>query len=156
MNKLYLLVLFCVIFFKGAFALETDDKKAIQEVIKSYTSAWNDHEGKGFGDSFTDEADFVNIFGMHFSGKAEIERRHIQILQTFSKESKLLILNTQLREVYPGLVIALVRWGVEGFRDPGSDMSLPGKTQEGIFTQVFIKQDGKWKITASQNTLFPQ
>lgn len=155
MHKFYPLFLFCLVYFYPTYALDTVDKDAIQDVIKNYTAARNDHEGRGFGDSFTDDADFVNIFGMHFSGKAEIERRHIHILQTFAKDSKLQILNTQLREVYPGLVIAIVRWSAEGLRDPGSDISTPGKNSEGIFTQVFIKQNGKWSITASQNTLFP-
>lgn len=156
MSKLCLLFLFCVVCFNQAFALDSSDKEAIENVIKNYAIAWNDHEGKGFGDGFTEDADFVNIFGMHFSGKEEIERRHLHILQTFSKGSKLQISNTRLREVYPGLVIALVRWRVEGFRDPGSDMSQPGNSREGIFTQVFIKQNGKWEITASQNTVAPQ
>lgn len=136
-------------------ALEQADCQAIQEVIQSYTDSWNQRGCKGFADGFTDDADFVNIFGMHFKGRAEIERRHVQIMRNFLKGSSLEILHTQMREAQPGVVIALVRWKCQGFRHPLADLSKPGETREGIFTQVFLHRDGKWEITASQNTLMP-
>jgi len=155
MHKFHAFLFVCFIYINSVFALETTDRTAIQEIIENYTKAWNDHEGKGFGEGFTKDADFVNIYGMYFSGQDEIEFRHVKILQSFLKDSKLSILSTKLREVQPGVVIALVKWKVEGFRQPGSDMSLPGVSREGIFTQIFIHHNNKWEITASQNTLIP-
>jgi hypothetical protein len=35
------------------------------------------------------------------------------------------------------------------------DSSKPEETREGIFTHVFVQQNGKWEIVASQNTLRP-
>ncbi len=128
-------------------ALERADEGAIHQVIEKYTRSWNENECRGFADDFSEKADFVNIFGMKFSGKKEIEERHVKILQTIFKGSKLEILDTQLREVQPGLVIANIVWGLDGFHQPG-------ERREGIFTQVFVKNQDKWEITASQNTLF--
>ena len=136
-------------------AFEQADRTAIYDAIQVYADAWNYHGGKGFGDSFTEDADFVNIFGMNFIGRNEIEERHLKIIQTLFKGSFLEIQDVKLREAQPGLVIALVSWKLEGFRNPGSDMSKPGVTRDGIFTQVFINRDKKWLITASQNTLKP-
>lgn len=136
-------------------ALEQADRQSIQNIIQGYTDSWNQRDCKGFGDGFADDADFVNIFGMHFKGKADIEKRHIQIMQNFLKGSTLEILQTQMREAQPGVVIALVRWRCQGFRNPRSDLSKPGETREGIFTQVFIQNGNNWVITASQNTLIP-
>ena len=156
MRRFYLLLIVCFVYFNSAYALDVSDQDAIREIITHYAKAWNDHEGKGFGDGFAEDADFVNIFGMHFSGKAEIEVRHIKILQAFLKDSKMTILNTKLREVQPGLVIAIVKWRVDGFRQPGFDVRLPGVTREGIFTHVFLLRDSQWEIVASQNTLIPE
>lgn len=133
-------------FISCAFALEKVDVAAIEKVIAGYTQAWNEQGCKGFGDGFTQDADFVNIFGMKFTGREEIEARHISILQTFLKNSKMQILKTDLREAQKGVVIATVYWRVDGFKGPGV-------VQDGIFTQVFIQKDDKWEITASQNTL---
>ena len=99
MYRFQALLFICFAYLNSAFAFETSDQTAIQESIKNYTVAWNDHEGRGFGEGFTADADFVNIFGMHFSGKSEIELRHVKILQSFLKDSKLHILSTKLREV---------------------------------------------------------
>lgn len=138
----------------SAFALEPADQAEIEKIILGYTDAWNHHEGKGFGDGFAENADFVNIFGMHFNGRAEIEDRHLKILQTFLKGSVLKILNVQLREVHPGLIVAIVPWSVDGFKNP-KNPSQPPQTREGIFTQIFVQSHNKWEIVASQNTLKP-
>lgn len=145
----------CAFFFLcgSVCALETADRTAIQKIIQNYTDSWNFRECRGFADGFAEDADFVNVFGMKFSGRKQIEERHTQILQTLLKGSKLKILDTQLREVQPGLVIASVSWRLDGFRKAGSDINSPGEIQEGIFTQVFIHSDKEWEITASQNTL---
>lgn len=136
-------------------ALDQQDRLSIQEVIKGYVASWNERAGVGFGEGFTEDADFVNIMGMCFKGREEIEIRHMIILKTFLKDSKMEILDTQLREAQPGLVIALVKWKVDHFRTPGTDLNQPGVIREGVFTHVFIKPDKKWEITATQNTLIP-
>ena len=135
-------------------ALELADQNAIKDVIAAYTEAWNLHTGKGFGYGFTEDADFVNILGMHFSGKQEIEARHVQILQSFLKGTTLSISSTSLREAQPGVVIAIVRWKLDGYATVSPDSHLPD-IQEGVFTQVFIHTGKKWEIKASQNTLVP-
>jgi uncharacterized protein (TIGR02246 family) len=154
-QKKWICALFFVFSIHSVFALQDAHQQAIQDVISGYTDAWNLNEGIGFADGFTDDADFVNIYGMHFSGKAEIESRHQQILQTFLKGTTLEIISTELREVNPGLVIALVRWRVAGFGKSSIKMIGVEKILEGIFTQVFINTGDQWLITASQNTLVP-
>lgn len=143
-------------FASSLFALGQTDQAAIERVIQDYTESWNLHEGKGFGKDFTEDADFVNIFGMKFTGKAEIENRHVKILQTFYKGSNLQIVKTELREVQPDLIIANVYWRLKGYRNPGPDATSPGEIRDGIFTQVFVRTGKKWAITASQNTMSPK
>ncbi len=155
LGRIWCLLALFIVTLQSMSASEQSDQWAIEEVIQDYQDAWNQREGKGFADNFTEDADFVNIFGMHFSGKDEIEERHVQILQTFLKGSDFQIVNLQLREVQPGLVIALVFWRLVGYRTPRSDMNKPGEIREGIFTHVFINSDDKWKITATQNTIAP-
>lgn len=152
-QRIFFFVIVFLVSVNSVFSLEKSDRNEIQEVIKNYTDSWNLRGGKGFGDGYTQDADFVNIFGMVFSGKAEIEERHIQILRTFLEGSNLEIVDSQLREAQPGLVIALVRWKLTGYRAPGSTANKTPEGREGIYTHVFIKSDKKWKIAASQNTL---
>jgi uncharacterized protein (TIGR02246 family) len=127
-------------------AIEETDRQAIEGIVAGYTQSWNQRKGHGFGDGFAEDADFVNIFGMHFAGRSEIERRHMQILETIFKGSQLEITSCTLREAQPGVVIALVRWKLA---------SSSSTVKQGIFTQLFLQSDGQWQIAASQNTLIP-
>jgi uncharacterized protein (TIGR02246 family) len=138
---------------QAAHAISLVDKASIEQIIQDQEVSWNLNECRGFGNGYSDAASFVNIFGVEFSGREEIEKRHIQILQTFLKDSKFKTLSISLSEANPEMVIAKVHWQVTGFHMPKADPSLPGETKEGMFTHVFIKMNGVWKIESSQNTL---
>jgi len=135
------------------FALNPSNEEVITHIIYDYVKAWNENECRGFADHFAPESDFVNIFGMHFRGREAIGQRHIDILQTFLKGSLFTITNLEFREVNPNTVLAFVRWKVDGFHRPGTDMNGPGETIQGIFSHVFFNEDGSWEIIATQNTL---
>ena len=139
--------------FQTSYALCQDDEDCITNIINDYVDAWNNHSGRGFADHFAPDSDFINIFGMHFRGKEAIQERHDAILDTFLKGSTFTITDLALREVNPNLVMAFVRWKVEGFHKPGSDQNGPEETSQGIFSHVFINDTGEWEITATQNTL---
>lgn len=149
MRNLVLIFLFLT-FSRVALVLEPSDRLGIENAINSYVNAWNHNKGKGFGDSFTQDADFVNIFGMNFSGRDEIEKRHVEILSTFLKNSIFEVQKICLREAAKDIAIALVHWKVEGFKSPNSENP---STIYGVFSHTFIKEEGVWKITACQNTL---
>lgn len=148
-----IIILFAL--FSSAFALQPSDQADIERIIQSHANSWNLRQCQGFSDGYANDATFVNIFGMKLVGKEEIELRHLQILQGFLKNSRYEILDISYREVQPGLVIVSERWKLEGFRTPKMDPSNPGETREGIFTHVFVQHEGKWEITASQNTIKP-
>jgi uncharacterized protein (TIGR02246 family) len=154
--RLNILVVCCFLSIQALFAIEQEDRFAIQTIIQDYIIAWNEQEGRGFANDFSEDADFVNVVGMCFSGREEIEQRHIKILQSFLKGSQFELVNLKLREVQVGLIIALVHWRLEGYRNLTSDENEPTETREGIFTHVFVQFDKTWKIVASQNTLIPK
>lgn len=133
------------------FGFDIADQNSIRNIVGHFANAWNNHEGRGFADYYAEDADFVNIFGMTFSGKPEIERRHIQILETFLKGSNFEVIDQKLREVKPGLVIALVYWKVTGIQKPGESSAI--ETMKGVFTHTFVKNGEKWEIVSTQNTL---
>lgn len=149
------LLLFIFSFCHSVFALTSTDRIAIENIISDYTKSWNLNAGRGFADNFTEDADFVNIFADHYKSKPEIAQRHIDILNSFLKDSKLIISNIALRDVMPNVIVAQVKWTIDGFRTPNTPSSDAGQHRQGIFTQIFIHKDKKWLITASQNTMVP-
>ncbi|PCI94713.1 hypothetical protein COB11_03510 [Candidatus Aerophobetes bacterium] len=145
----YLFVL-SLLFTSKAYVLETQDQGKIESIIKGYVHAWNHNKGRGFTNNFSEDASFVNIFGIDFLGKEKIQERHNQIHDSFLKDSIFEVTDLKLREVNPSLVITLVRWKVDGFRKPGTDVK---ETIYGIFSHTFVKTEDKWEIIACQNTL---
>jgi uncharacterized protein (TIGR02246 family) len=111
--------LFFILSFTTLFALDTTDRNVIDKIIEHFTHAWNDCEGKGSGDYYAQDADFVNIFGTAFSGKQEIETRHVKIHETFLKGSIFEVVETKVREAKPEVVIAQVYWKVTNIQKPG-------------------------------------
>ncbi len=135
----------------AAYALDRSDKVAIDAIIERMSETWNHQAGNGFADSYAQNASFVNIFGMAFFGKEEIEKRHVAVLDSFLKGSKFQVDALSLREVQPGIAIVLMDWTVTHV--PTEDNFHLGSTLQGVYTHVFVNHNGKWEITASQNTL---
>ncbi len=134
----------------SVFALDAEDRDAIHKIVGHFTNAWNQCEGRGLGDYYAEDADFVNIFGMAFSGKKEIENRHVKILETFLKGTVFEVTDLRVREVKPGVVMAQVYWVVSGIQKPGIQDK---EAMKGIFTHAFIKNNDQWAITSTQNTM---
>ncbi len=147
----FLSIFFILCSFGRSFALDPIVEDEIVEIIYEYADAWNNNSGRGFADNFAQDSDFINIFGMHFHGKDAIQNRHNMIHDTFLQNSSFAISNIEIREVNANLVMAFVRWEVEGFQRPGADECE--ETIRGIFSHVFINDNGSWEITSTQNTL---
>ena len=56
-----------------------------------------------------------------------------------------------MREVKPGVAIVRVDWMVSGIQKSEAD-SLK-EMMKGVFTHTLVKNNDKWEITSSQNTL---
>ncbi|MEC7839253.1 MAG: SgcJ/EcaC family oxidoreductase [Chlamydiota bacterium] len=154
MKKICLAAIFSFLFLHNAFTTEPEDEIAIGNILEDWSYAWNHQAGSGIGEHYSEHADFINIFGMHFKSKEEIEQRHIHILKTFLKDSLFEMTNIHLREISPNLIIGHVSWKVNGFHAAGQELSASGEIRQGIFTHVFVKNsDNKWEIVASHNTL---
>lgn len=71
-------------------ALEKEEDDAIRNVVSSYIESWNEKGCVGFADGYTEDADFVNIFGMVFPG---MRKSKTDIPKFFKLSSKDLLLN---------------------------------------------------------------
>jgi uncharacterized protein (TIGR02246 family) len=136
------------------FALDARDRQDIEDIVNHFADAWNNNQGNGIADDYAQDADFVNIAGMAFSGKQEIQQVHNQFHKTSAKGSNFQITNLKIREVKPDVAIVHVNWTLSNIQTPGQQRANPG-TMKGIFTHVLVKNNGKWEIQSSQNTLQP-
>jgi uncharacterized protein (TIGR02246 family) len=122
----------------------------VDTVVSTVVEAWNRHDMGAYSAQFTDDADFVNVVGMHFRGRRQIEAVHIDLHRTIFRNSILRAVSTTVRFVNDQIALAHVAWemtGAEGL--PGWNMP---ELRKGMMSLVLVQSGGRWLITAAQNT----
>ena len=125
------------------------DEAAIRRVVAGLEEAWNRHDMKAWANLFTEDADFVNVTGRWWKGRAEIQRQHVDAHAVMFRDSTLKIDEVAIRFLKPDVALVHVRWNTVG--DKTADGS-PRPPRTGIFTQVLVEQKGRWLVAGSQNT----
>jgi len=114
-----------------------------------FVDDWNTHDMKRFAELFTEDADFVNVIGLWWHGRSEIQKAHEALHATRMKDSHLAATDTAVRVLGPNVAVVHVRWDLTG--DTGID-GMPQPTRHGILSLVTVRAGGKWLIASAQNT----
>ena len=124
-----------------------DERTIVDGLVQSLEKAWNAGDGAGFGDVFTEDADFVAIRGDLHHGRAAVAAGHQAILDTIYRGSTISYRTTDVRSLPEGVVIAHVRSTLEAPTGP-----LAG-AHDAVATLVVVDDGGEWRIAAFHNTL---
>lgn len=118
-------------------------------LVDGFVKAWNSHDMLAFAELFTEDADFVNVAGMWWKGRAEIQAKHQESHATGLKMSSLSALNVSMRPIGSDGVVMHFRWELTGQLDnEGQQMAA----RRGIMQILAVKRPDGWKIAAAQNT----
>lgn len=120
----------------------------MRKALASYEAAWNSHDMKALGKLFAEDAEFINVVGMHWRGRADIVAAHAAFHETMFKDTGLKTDAIALRPLSADVVIAVVTYTQDGFTTPSGQV-MP-KTQTKL-SYVFVKTASEWKIAHGQN-----
>jgi uncharacterized protein (TIGR02246 family) len=110
---------------------------------------WNNHDMKSFAELFAEDADFVNVIGLWWRGRPEIQKEHEALHATRMRNSNLIAAETAIRLLRPDVAVIHVRWQLTG--DTGIDgVTLPPR--QGVLSFVTVRAGSKWLIASAQNT----
>jgi uncharacterized protein (TIGR02246 family) len=126
-----------------------DDESAVRNVLAEYQISWNDHDMAAFGRLFTEDCDYVNIAGVHWKGVQEIVQREAELFQNSLKTAVRTLTGAEVRFSTPDVALVHTTWDVTGSNRPTRE-AVPVLKE--ITTMVMVKTNGKWLITAFQNT----
>lgn len=118
-------------------------------IVEAFSECWNRHDIDAFAELFSEDAEFVNVVGLWWKGRAEIKAAHEFTHKTLFKNSRLTIAEIFTRFPAPQIAISRCRWKLEGHVTPDG-MPLPERN--GVLMNVLLQKDSGWLIIDSQNT----
>jgi len=117
------------------------------EVLHRLDSAWNAADSARFAAEFADDADLINIFGAHFSGRAEIDKRIQSIFDTIYKGSTHRSRRLEMaRYLSPDTILAL---SSNEIAVPAGPLAPVSKNRQ---TFILTKSGDTWRIRHWHNT----
>jgi uncharacterized protein (TIGR02246 family) len=135
---------------KPSAAHSKDATANVKIAVASLAESWNRHDIAAFAAAFCDDADFVNVIGMHWQGRQEIEAKHTVTHQTIFRNSTLQIVDQSVRFLSPSIALAHVSTDLKGADSLRERVA--SETRRSILTCVLVKEADRWLITAAHNT----
>ena len=127
-------------------AESAEDKKAIETAYQNWYTAWETKDYKLAAQDYSNDAFWVNAFGMKRTGRAEIENTLKEVFaMDFVMSGKSKTVEKTVRFIKPD--VALVESRVER---EGQEMKSGEKleTRKTSHLRVFAKSNGKWQIVS--------
>jgi uncharacterized protein (TIGR02246 family) len=122
-------------------------------IFSRQEAAWNSGDGAAWAADFTDDADFVNIRGDVFHGRAEIAQRHNMIFHGPFQGSHATITIRQYKDIAPGVALIETVYEVTGYKSlPPGIVPTMDKGLRTCMKYIAVEQGGQWRLVAAQNT----
>jgi uncharacterized protein (TIGR02246 family) len=134
-------------------ALPAADKAAIEATLGQFRKNLNDHKFSEMPAYITSDISFVNVVGMFWQGEADVQRAHQAIFDRLYKGVTLPPADPSslvFRAITPDVVLVTNRSTAPARSDGGAPPT--GDSGQSMFTTLLVKRQGRWLITAAQNT----
>ncbi|MCV6586056.1 MAG: SgcJ/EcaC family oxidoreductase [Marinibacterium sp.] len=120
-----------------------------EDIPRLFAKAWNARDAQALASLFVEDADFVNVVGLWWDNRDDIERAHHYGLTTFFRQTEIAARRVKVRQVSDDLAIIHTRWKLEGQLDSeGRRLD----TRFAIMVFVAQRRQNGWAVLAAQNT----
>lgn len=129
----------------------TGEQKAIEAQIDAWFTSWNKHDFNDMQKYMSKDCDFVNIAGMHWKGREDVQYAHQAVHEKIFKDIPLEKRAVSIRLVRPDVGIAHVL-----MHPLKTSITPDGSTvgeNDALATFVFVKSNGVWLIEAVENVV---
>ena len=125
------------------------DENAVRAIGARAVETWNAHDMKGFAALFREDAEFVNVYGMWWTGRERIQAEHEATHATVFSRSRLSAAEMRVKFLRPDVASLHMLWHLTGLVLPNGQ-ALPDR--KGVLVYVLAKDAGEWRIAVAQNT----
>jgi uncharacterized protein (TIGR02246 family) len=131
-------------------AVDASDETNIRAVATAYADAWNHHDMKTLAELFTDDAEWVNIVGMHWRSKANVIKAHDVFHRTIFQKMEIGVIDLEIRSIAPDVATAVIALRAGAFTTP--DGKQQNETLDRL-SLILVNRSGAWRIAHGHNTV---
>jgi uncharacterized protein (TIGR02246 family) len=133
---------------------QASGEKAIVALLAKQAEAWNAHDARAWVAPFTADAEFVNIRGTLFQGRAQIEQRHAELFRGVFSNSRVTVTTRKVVSLGPTAALAETVHELRGYErlPPGIAASDTDGTLRTRLKYVLLLTPDGWRIRSAQNT----
>lgn len=150
MKKLTILTLFSLLGFFAKAQNRDADFKAIQKQVQAMAKSWNKHDHSDMKNYTTADCDWVNIVGMWWKGRKQVEYSTQFYHENMFKTTPLSVKNIDIRFISNDVALVHSKTHVGKFTTPDGHMMPEG---DDLALLVYVKQNGIWLLTAGENVV---
>lgn len=130
--------------------MEYSQQNKPENIPLIFTEAWNKRDAQKIASLFEEEAEFINVTGLWWHKRADIEKAHAYGLSTIFKQSTLSLIRTKVKYLAEHIAVVHAKMKLSG-QTPIGVVESPGDRRN-IFTFVLRKTESKWECVSAQNT----
>lgn len=130
--------------------MEYSPQDSPESIPAIFTEAWNRRDAKKIASLFEADAEFINVTGLWWHKREDIEKAHAYGLRTIFKDSTLRLLRTKVKYLAEHIAVVQAKMALSG-QTPVGNVSSPGERRT-IFTFVVHKKGEQWSCASAQNT----
>ncbi|SFG54426.1 conserved hypothetical protein [Palleronia marisminoris] len=120
-----------------------------EEMPAAFRAAWMERDASMLASLFAEDADFVNVVGLWWRRRGQIEASHAYGFDRIFANSTLRVGRTRVRRLGDDVAVVHVRFTLEGQRGPDAAELGIRRT---VMTFVMSRRDRGWLCVAAQNT----
>jgi uncharacterized protein (TIGR02246 family) len=126
-----------------------EDEGAIRQAVATMTTAFNARDDQATASLTTTDADFVTVTGNWSKSSADYIAARRARFATALKNASIRVIDIKIRFLKPDVALAHVTHEIRGMLD-ADGKELPPHTE--LSLRVFVREHGKWLMTAFHNT----
>ena len=129
-------------------SLSKADDEGIRMTVMDYEKAWNTHDMKLLATLFRDDAEFINVVGMHWRGRDAIVKAHAIFHEIMFKDCRFKTDSIETRPLGSDHAIAMWTATQDSYTTPSGQVVPKGQFKLSL---ILTKGSEGWRIVHGHN-----
>lgn len=129
------------------------NRQSPKSIVTCFQQAWNSHDANALAELFVDDAQFVNVTGLWWSNKTQIQKAHAFGFEQIFGDSSMTVGRTEIRMLGDDHAVVHARVTVSGQNTPDGQVADDRRTIFSfVVTRLTDNQGSVWKAVSAHNT----